>query len=274
MTNVRIALVSYGPEQFSVLHETCEAAGHVPVVYAVDRGTPAARVTETIPPGMDLILPGSAEGLGRALSGYDLDLGVVYGFPWKIPATVLRIPRLGFVNIHSSMLPKYRGPMPVLWAIRNGDPDMGLTIHRMDENFDTGPILAQQDGIPLADDVTAERLWLRIRPVIRRLLTVALDRVSRGDPGEPQNDEGTSYAGFLEPEFGSVDWSRTSREIHDQVRTFRYMGGRQGPTAKVGDHWLKVLRTQLTPMDGFRVECADGPIWIVESEPADLPGDQ
>jgi methionyl-tRNA formyltransferase len=267
---MRVALMSFGVEQFSVLHETCEAAGHLPVVYVVGRsGIDPAGVVGGLPPGMDLLFPGSAAGLRPGLAGYDLDLAVVYGFPWRIPPSVLRLPRFGIINVHSSSLPKYRGPEPVLWAIRNGDPEMGVTVHRMDEDLDTGPILAQRGGIPLADDVTAERLWLRVRPVIRHLLTVALEQVSQNAPGEPQSEEDASYAGFLEPEFSSIDWSRTSREIHNQVRTFRYLGGRQGPTAQVGERRLKVLRTRLAPADGIRVECADGPLWIVESEPAD-----
>lgn len=267
---MRVALVSFGPDEFATLHETCVAAGHDPVVYVLAR--PAAPgVVEALPPDVDVLLPGGVAGLGRALGGYDLDLAVVHGFPWRIPPPVLRLPRHGVVNVHPSLLPRYRGPAPVLWAIRNGDPDMGVTIHRMDENFDTGPILAQRGGIPLGEDVTAERLWLRVRPVVRRLLTLALERVSRGDPGEPQSEDDASYAGFMEPEFAVVDWSRTSREIHDQVRTFFYLGGRQGPTADVGDRRLKILRTRLTPSEGIRVECADGPLWIVDSEVQPTP---
>src|SRR5881227_1115980 len=91
------------------------------------------QVIEAIPPDIDLLLPGSAEGLGQAFAGYHLDLAVVYGFSWKIPPSVLRMPRFGVINIHSSLLPRYRGPAPVLWAIRNGDPDIGFTVHRMDE---------------------------------------------------------------------------------------------------------------------------------------------
>jgi methionyl-tRNA formyltransferase len=115
---------------------------------------------------MDLLLPGTAEGLADALGGYRLDLLVVYGFNWKLPASVLRSPRSGVINVHSSLLPRYRGPAPVLWAIRNGDAEIGLTVHRMDEQFDTGPILAQRGGIALEEDVTPQLLWQRVRPVL------------------------------------------------------------------------------------------------------------
>jgi methionyl-tRNA formyltransferase len=275
---MRVALISFGAEEFSILHESCVSAGHRPVVYAFSRSmrprTPAdegavdtiGQVIDSMPPELDLLLPGSGEGLGQAFAGYRLDLAVVYGFSWKIPAAVLRTPRFGIVNVHSSVLPQYRGPAPVLWAIRNGDPDIGFTVHRMDEDFDTGPILAQQGGIPLDDDVTPERLRSRAAPVIRDLLTAALERVSRNDPGRPQHDAGASHAGLMEAEFSEVDWSWPAHDIHNQVRTFRFMGPGRGPIAQIGERWLKVLRTRLSEGEGLRVECADGPIWIVESE--------
>lgn len=229
------------------------------------------RIVEVLPAGMDLLLPGTADGLVDMLAGYRLDLLVVYGFNWKLPAAVLRTPRSGVINIHSSLLPRYRGPAPVLWAIRNGDAEIGLTVHRMDEQFDTGPILAQRGGIPLEEDVTPQRLWPVIRPVLGDVLAVALHRVANGVPGVPQDDTGASYAGFMEPEFSVVDWSRTATQVHNQVRMFGFMGPGHAPLAKVGDRWLKLLRTRLTPADGIRVECADGPIWIVESSPATPP---
>ncbi|MDP9792924.1 methionyl-tRNA formyltransferase [Catenuloplanes nepalensis] len=220
---------------------------------------------------MDLVLPGTAEGLADALAGYRLDLLVVYGFNWKLPAAVLRTPSAGVINIHSSLLPKYRGPAPVLWAIRNGDAEIGLTVHRMDERFDTGPILAQQGGIPLDDDVTPQRLWQRIRPVLGEVLGTALDLVVRGAPGVAQVDADASHAGFMEPELSVVDRSRTTAQVHNQVRMFRFMGPRHAPVAEVGDRWLKVLQTRLEPAEGIRLECADGPVWIVESAPAQPP---
>lgn len=280
---MRIALISFGAEEFSILHESCIASGHHPVVYAFSRSmrprTPAdegavdtlGQVLESMPAELDLLLPGSSEGLGQAFAGYRLDLAVVYGFSWKIPPAVLRMPRLGVVNVHSSVLPKYRGPAPVLWAIRNGDPDIGFTVHRMDEDFDTGPILAQQGGIPLDDDITPARLRSRAAPVIRDLLTAAFERVSRGDSGLPQRDADASHAGLMEPEFFEVDWSWSARDIHNQVRTFRFMGTGRGPIAQVGERWLKVFRTRLGEGEGLRVECADGPIWIEESEAAQPP---
>lgn len=281
--SMRVVLATFGVDEFAALHAACVDAGHVPVAYVYCRSMRpnscteaqaaalAGRIIEALPPGMDLLLPGTAEGLASALAGYRLDLLVVYGFNWKVPASVLGTPRFGVVNIHTSLLPRYRGPAPVLWAIRNGDPEIGVTIHRMDERFDAGPVLVQRGGIPLDADVTPQRLWSRIRPVIRDLVVAALDMVASGNPGLLQDDSGASWAGFIEPEFSVVDWSRSAREVHNQVRMFAFMGRDHAPVAQVDGRWLAVLRTRLEPTDGIRVECADAPIWIVESEPATCP---
>jgi methionyl-tRNA formyltransferase len=281
--SMRVALATFGVDEFAVLHATCLEAGHVPVAYVYCRSmkpnsrtdahaaAATGRIVEALPPGMDLLLPGAAEGLAKALAGYRLDLLVVYGFNWKLSASVLDTPRFGVVNIHTSLLPRYRGPAPVLWAIRNGDQEIGVTIHRMDERFDTGPILTQRGGIPLDEDVTSQLLWRRIRPVLRNLLTTALDMVVKQVPGTPQGDSGASPAGFIEPEFSVVDWARSAREVHNQVRMFAYMGRDHAPMARVGERWLRVFRTRLEPVDGIRVECADAPIWIVESAVATDP---
>jgi methionyl-tRNA formyltransferase len=272
-----------GVDELALLHETCERSGHVPIAYTFSRsmrpGQPAdpytvRKIGEAIassPPDVDLLLPAGPAGLGRALVGYHPDLLVVYGFNWILPPDVFGMPRLGTINIHPSLLPRYRGPAPVLWAIRNGDAEIGVTIHRIDEGVDTGPILAQRAGIPLDDDVTRDRLAARLAPAIRDLLTTALVRVVERDPGQPQPEPTTSYAGFLEPQFSQVDWMRTRWEIHHQVRVFRYLASSDAPVARVGGRWVRLVRTSLAPAGGVPVECADGPLWIVESEPAVPP---
>jgi methionyl-tRNA formyltransferase len=279
-SQMRIAVATFGVDEFAVLHATCVAAGHVPVAYvycrsmrpnsAVDAYAAASvgGIVEALPSGIDLLLPGSAAGLADGLAGYRLDLLVAYGFNWRLPGAVLATPRLGVINIHTSLLPRYRGPAPVLWAIRNGDPEVGVTIHRMDERFDAGPILVQRGGIPLDEDVAPSLLWSTIRPVLAELLTTALDLVVRNAPGVPQTEGDASSAGFIEPEFSTVDWSRSAHEVHNQVRMFAFMGRAYAPVAQVGDTHLRVFRTRLEPADGVRVECADAPIWIVESAPA------
>lgn len=283
--SVRIILVSYAAEGFAVLHEACGELGHQPVAYLHARslrprgparegaGPVAGAIAESVPAGIDLLLPGSTRHLARTLEAYTPDLLVCYGFPWRFPASVLHTPRLGAMNIHQSMLPKHRGPLPIHWAIRNGEPETGVTIHWMDERLDTGNIITQEGGIRLDDDIVPARLWRDVNATIGRILPVALERAAEGFPGEPQNGRLASYAGWMEIEFFFVDWRQSAQRIHHQVRTVRFMSsGARGPRALVEGRWVYVVRTSLEPVDdGIRVDCADAPLWITESTAAPEP---
>ncbi|NNJ59544.1 MAG: methionyl-tRNA formyltransferase [Dactylosporangium sp.] len=282
---MRIVLASMGVKEFALLHEVCVHAGHLPVGYACSRSIRprgevdsqavgvASGLLGAIPATVDLLLPADADGLGRAMTGYRPDLLIVYGFNWILPESVLAIPRLGALNVHSSLLPRYRGPAPVLWAIRNGDAAVGVTVHRMDAGVDTGPILAQRGDVPLDDDVTPDRLWPRLRPVLAAVLVDALRKVATGTPGDPQGGGDSCPARFLEPEYSRVDWSRSAREIHNQVRVFGFIGSQEAPVALVDGRWLRLIRTSLVPVvGGHQVDCGDGhAIWIVESTPVPPP---
>ena len=137
----------------------------------------------------------------------------------------------------------------------------------MDDDFDTGNVLAQQDGIPLADDISWSAYCADAMPVVHDLLRTSLDRAAAGDAGEPQDDTAATYAGFMEAEFSVIRWSDSARTVHNQVRTHRFMRSADHPVAKIGTAWLHVIRTSLEPADGLRVTCGDGaPLWIVESE--------
>ncbi|MFC4562838.1 methionyl-tRNA formyltransferase [Nocardiopsis mangrovi] len=284
-TPLRIAVISSGPEEFSTIHAACTDSGHVPVAYLYgrslrsggpkldDAGTTTASIVESLPQGMDLIVPGSTRGLAGTLQNYRPDVLIVFGFAWKLPRYVLDIPRLGAINIHVSLLPKYRGPAPLPWAIRNGDSTGGITVHRMDDDFDTGNILAQSGGIPLADDISWASYCVDAMPVVHKLVRASLTRVAAGHVGDPQDHSAATYAGFMEPEFSVVRWSDSARTIHNQVRTHRFMRSSEHPVAEIGGSWLRVMRTSIQPADGPSVTCGDGnPLWITESQAGRPPG--
>jgi methionyl-tRNA formyltransferase len=283
---LRIGVISSGPLEFATIQAACTDAGHRTVAYFYGRslrsGGPnlsdaaetAAAIVDALPPGTDFLLPGTMDGLALALESHRVDLVIVFGFAWKIPRAVLAVPRLGVLNVHVSMLPKYRGPAPLLWAIRNGDPTGGVTVHWMDEDFDTGNVLAQKDGIPLADDITWTNYCDDAMPVVYDLLRESLDLAADGHPGVPQDSESASYAGFMEDDFSVIRWSHAARDIHNQVRTFRYMRSAAYPLARTEDgEWLHVIRTSLDAGHGPPVMCGDGrPIWLLETEPGQPPG--
>ena len=175
------------------------------------------------------------------------------------------MPRLGAVNAHAAPLPKYRGPYPFAWAVRNGDAEIGMTLHRMDADFDTGAILAR-GSVPLGEEESIEELGPKLEQIVAELLPLALERVERGDPGDAQTEEGASYAGAFEPEYARIDWSRPAAEVHRQVRAWRFMPGDETPVAELDGRSLRVLRTRLEPGEGEPVECGEGMIWLVEAE--------
>lgn len=276
---LRVVVLAPDAAGFALVRAACAATGDRPVGYAfagsarprqpmaANAKAAVAALLDDLPPGMDVLLLGSTDGLANALPGYRPDLVVCYGFPWRIPPAVLSIPRLGIINIHPSLLPKYRGPFPVPWAIRNGDTELGVTLHWMDADFDTGAIIVQEGGIALDSEITPDRLHEQIEAVVGRLLPVALDRARAGFPGRPQREADASHAGWMEPEFFRVDWSRSAVEIHHQVRAARFLPGCAGPVAVVDGVAVRVHATRLHAGSGVRVDSGDGPIWITDATP-------
>lgn len=276
-TALRIVIASYGPLQFRFLQEILTAVGHVPVAYLLSRSMHSSgpiepdlleatkAIVTDVPPGMDLLLPGGTGTLVNMLTGYKADLLLVFGFNWRLPRDVLALPRLGVLNVHPSALPKYRGPSPVLWAIRNGDPSMGITVHRMTERIDAGPVMAQIDGLPIPDEVTAEDIWDLTKAVLPDLLADALVRARRGDPGEPQDERKASHAGFPPPDWYQVTWRDGRQELHNQIRVLRYLKHGEGPVTEFQGQTVQVYRTSLTEDGGTRIELADGPLWVTFS---------
>jgi methionyl-tRNA formyltransferase len=229
---------------------------------------------ETAPAGLDLLLARDKHAIEPLVRAYAPDLLMCWGFPWKIPAAALETPRLGSVNLHPALLPRHRGPIPLSWALRDGDRTFGTSWHYMDAELDTGNLLAQ-GTIPIDDDDTdIEQFAPKLFDLALGLLPRALERVAAGDPGDPQPTEGASWAGHFEDDaYVHVDWSQTAREIHDQVRAWRLefgFAGIRAPVADLGGERVVLLRTRLTDPggDARRVECGDAPLWIVESEPA------
>jgi methionyl-tRNA formyltransferase len=228
---------------------------------------------KTAPQGVNLIWVRDKEDLKPLLRGLEPDVLLCWGFSWKIPQEALDVPRYGAVNLHPALLPRHRGPIPLSWALREGDPVFGITWHRMDADFDTGPILAQT-SIPILDEETTMfETGPRMVPAGLALLPQVFERLAAADPGEPQGIEGASCGGMFDEDYASIDWStQTAREIHNQVRAWNYtfgMGPVEGPLAELDGKRVKVTRTLLTdPGDGSpAVETADGTIWILESEP-------
>jgi methionyl-tRNA formyltransferase len=272
---LRVALISQIQPAVEAYVAGLRALGHEPVGllcvrvtsrYEFDLGTHVAGA----PPDMDVVLPSSRERVAPLLRALEPDLALCAGFPWKLPAEALEVPPLGVVNFHPSLLPLYRGPIPVGWAIRNGDREIGVTFHRMAAELDTGPILSQ-GRLTLGDEWTWDELGPRIAGIVGQILPAALERAERGDPGDPQ-DESADYWSFFEPEYAEIDWSRPAAEVERQVRAWRFgSSGSEvhGALTELDGERVRVLRASLEPGEGRPVECGDGTVWVLETEPAD-----
>jgi methionyl-tRNA formyltransferase len=270
-------IVSYGPDQFRFLRETLVDAGHVPVAYLFSRSMRPSQPVEPefveatkaivadVPPDMDLLLPSGTGMLAPVLSAYEPDVLLVHGFNWRLPRDVLDVPRLGTLNVHPSALPKYRGPSPVLWAIRNGDPYLGITVHRMTGRIDAGPILAQIDNLPVPNLATAASVWKLMKPALPALLNEALDRAVRGDPGTPQDEGRATYAGFPPPEWFTVTWQGSRLDLHNQIRLLRYLQAGENPVVEFQGRMAQIQDTSLTDNGGTRLDCTDGPLWVTST---------
>jgi methionyl-tRNA formyltransferase len=149
------------------------------------------------------------------------DACIVVAYGKILPQWLLDIPRLGCINVHASLLPKYRGAAPINWAIANGDRETGVTIMQMDAGMDTGPMLAKR-AVPIDAAETAPELSSRLSELGADLLSETLPLIYAGDVRPiSQDDSDASYAPLLKREDGLIDWHMSANEIANRVRAFQ-----------------------------------------------------
>jgi methionyl-tRNA formyltransferase len=278
---LRIGIISNVPPVVDPLVDILREMGHEPVVWLIGRRPanwdrplpPWGDVTDrNAPQDLNVLLARRKGDVAALFRGLDLDVVLCWGFNWKLPQEALDVPRLGSVNNHPALLPRHRGPYPLAWTFREGDPVFGSTWHRMDAEFDTGPILAQS-SVPIEDtDTWVEDFGPKVLKNTFSMLPQVFERLEAGDPGDVQGEDGASWAGAFGEDYAKVDWSRSARDIHNQVRAWRHMFGAgdvQGAVAELDGARVKVHRTSLVDPggDALEVQCGDGSIWITESEP-------
>jgi len=146
------------------------------------------------------------------------DASVIIAYGQIIPRRLLEVPRLGWMNLHGSLLPKYRGAAPIAWAIINGERETGLTTMQLDPGLDTGPILSQRQ-IEIGNDETAPEVARRMAEMGAPLVAESLIRLERGEIAPaPQDSTRASYAPILTKEHGRIDWGQTASEIYNRIR--------------------------------------------------------
>lgn len=143
---------------------------------------------------------------------------VIIAYGQIIPARLLEIPRLGWINVHGSLLPKYRGAAPIQWAIINGDTRTGITTMRIDAGLDTGPTLEKAE-IEIGAHETEPQLSLRLANAGAALIVSTLNKLERGEiVPQPQDNSQASLARPLKKEDGAADWSLPAGQIYNRIR--------------------------------------------------------
>ena len=186
-----------------------------------------------------------------AFKALDLDAAVVVSYGHILPKSFLDAPVLGCINIHGSLLPRWRGAAPIHRAILAGDAETGVTIMRMDEGLDTGPMLLAE-GTPISAADTAETVHDRLAELGGRLIVSTLDGLLRRSI-EPvdQPAEGVTYAHKLGKEESALDWRRPAAELERKVRAFHPWPGTYFEAPKAdGSERIKVLAAALTLAGG------------------------
>lgn len=218
-----------GTPQFAVpcLDALVEIAEVTGVVCQPDK--PRGRGLELAPPpvkaralelGLDVHQPAKLKTgeFAAWLKEQDVDVALVVAYGRILPKDVLAAPRLGCVNVHASLLPKYRGAAPITWAVVNGEPETGITLMQMDEGMDTGAML-EQLVTPIVPEETAGDLSERLSALGALAVRKGLPKyVAGGYTPIPQNDAKATQAPMLEKEMGRIDFAKPARVVHDHVR--------------------------------------------------------
>ena len=204
----------------------------------------------------------------------NLDVAVVAAYGLILPKSVLSAPNQGCINIHASLLPRWRGAAPIQRAIMAGDTETGITIMKMDQGLDTGPVLLQKSNL-ITEETTGQSLHDQLSALGAKLIIQALnDMISKRLVPRPQSKQGVTYAAKLEKEDGRINWAKSSAEIDRQVRA---LSKSPGAWFEYGNDRVKVLKSQPLigsgkpgqVIDGLSVCCGDG---VLQLEMVQRPG--
>ncbi len=279
--------IFFGSPEFAVpcLDALNEISEVVAVISQPDR--PAGRGLAMRPPavkqralelGLDVWQPTKVRTaeFAERLRTLEADVAVVVAYGRILPLAVLEAPRAGCVNVHASLLPRWRGAAPIQWSIVHGDEETGVTLMQMDEGMDTGPILATAaTRIEAADD--AATLSERLSNMAAALLREQLPRYLAGELApKHQDDAAATMAPLLDKSDGRIQWNKPARAVHNQIRG---MNPWPGAHTVLGERRIKVHRTLATTLDpegarpgevialdpeGILVACAEGTLEIQE----------
>lgn len=213
----------------------------------------------------------------ESLRARDLEVAVVMAYGRILPPAVLAAPRRGCMNLHASILPRYRGAAPITWSVVNGDAVTGVSLMQMDEGMDTGAVFTWRE-VPIGPDATAGEVAELLAACAADVVRLDLPRALSGElTATPQDPALATTAPMLSKDDGRIDWSHPARHVHDHARG---MTPWPGAWTTLGGKLFKLLATRLAPGEAggapgevvvahkgrLEVACGEGRIEIVRAQ--------
>ena len=285
-----LRIVFMGTPDFAVptLSEIMRQGHEVAAVYtrapaAAGRGmelrpSPVHRLAERF--GLPVLTPKAlrSEEAAETFRSHRAEAAVVVAYGMILPKPILDAPPLGCLNLHASLLPRWRGAAPIQRAIMAGDKETGVAVMKMEQGLDTGPV-AMVERVPIGPDMTAGELHDLLAPLGADLMGRALAALARGTLSfTPQSEEGVTYARKITNEEARIDWSRPAQAVHDQVRGLSpFPGAFFMVDLGKGPERMKVLRTARAEGAGEpgrlldaagTVACGEGAVRLVQVQRA------
>jgi methionyl-tRNA formyltransferase len=225
---IKLKIIYLGTPEFgAVVLEGLIKNNYKPILAITAPDKPAGRKQILTPPPVKTlaqkhkILVLQPTRIGSRLSGINPDLGIVSAYGQIIPKDILKIPKYGFINVHPSLLPKYRGPSPIQTAILNGDQKTGVTIILMDEKIDHGKIISNFQ-FPISNKkITYQKLSQKLAELGAELLIKTIPKwINNEIKPQPQDESKATYTKIIKKEDGKIDWSKPAEKIERQIRAF------------------------------------------------------
>lgn len=229
--------------------------GYPPILAVTETDKPTGREgIITSPPvkvlaeknGILVSQPDRIGNLKSEIENLKPDLGIVAAYGQILPKEILGIPKYGFLNVHPSLLPKYRGPSPIQSAILNGEKKTGVTIILLDEKLDHGPILAQR-SLNVEEKETGNTLHDKLADLGTELLLETISKVQKGlIKPQLQDDNAATFTRILTREDGKIDWRKSAEDLEKQIRAFETWPGSFTLWEKLGKiSRIKVLKARI-----------------------------
>jgi methionyl-tRNA formyltransferase len=240
--------------------------------------SPVHRMAERF--GLPVLTPKTlrTEEAAETFRSFDADVAVVVAYGMLLPKPILDAPQLGCLNLHASLLPRWRGAAPIQRAIMAGDQETGVAVMKMEEGLDTGPV-AMVERVAIAPEMNAGELHDRLMVLGADLMVRALAALSRGGLSfTPQPEQGVTYAHKLTNDDGRIDWTRPALAVHDHVRGLSpFPGAFFTADFGKGQERVKVLRATLGKGSGApgtllnadgTISCGDGAVRLLQVQRA------